>query len=121
MLSRVGQLGPHVLCGDFNVFQKADCSPEQVLNPRRLRPRPISDVARRLRTQWAAILADATSKGWPAPPETTLALRALQVKCAVTARMRASRTTVESPARAFSIVFVRDAARLGLSRAWDGA
>jgi endonuclease/exonuclease/phosphatase family metal-dependent hydrolase len=47
--------GPHVLVGDFNVFQKADCSP----------------------AQWAAILADADSKGWPHPPERSAALDAL--------------------------------------------
>ena len=55
MLARTASLGPHVLCGDFNVFQRADCSP----------------------AQWAAILADAASKGWPAPPEATAALDAL--------------------------------------------
>ena len=55
MLVLASRLGPHVLCGDFNAFQQADCSP----------------------ASWAAILADAAGKGWPAPSETTAALGAL--------------------------------------------
>eukprot|EP00286_Rhodomonas_abbreviata_P026964 CAMPEP_0181298152 /NCGR_PEP_ID=MMETSP1101-20121128/5630_1 /TAXON_ID=46948 /ORGANISM="Rhodomonas abbreviata, Strain Caron Lab Isolate" /LENGTH=419 /DNA_ID=CAMNT_0023403155 /DNA_START=151 /DNA_END=1410 /DNA_ORIENTATION=- len=53
MLPLAEAAGPHVLCGDFNVFQRADCSEEQ----------------------WQAILDDATGKGWSAPPETTAAIQ----------------------------------------------
>ena len=56
MLALAARQGPHLLLGDLNVFQRADCSP----------------------AQWAAILADATGKGWPAPPETTAAVGALR-------------------------------------------
>mmetsp|Transcript_2988 Transcript_2988/g.6993 ORF Transcript_2988/g.6993 Transcript_2988/m.6993 type:complete len:412 (-) Transcript_2988:209-1444(-) len=53
MLPLAERAGPHVLCGDFNVFQKADCAAEQ----------------------WQAILDDAAGKGWGAPPETTAAIQ----------------------------------------------
>ena len=49
MLLFAEQFGPQILCGDFNSFARADCD----------------DV------QWQRIVDDATSKGWPAPPETT--------------------------------------------------
>eukprot|EP00290_Baffinella_frigidus_P029190 CAMPEP_0180225448 /NCGR_PEP_ID=MMETSP0987-20121128/22705_1 /TAXON_ID=697907 /ORGANISM="non described non described, Strain CCMP2293" /LENGTH=442 /DNA_ID=CAMNT_0022188515 /DNA_START=405 /DNA_END=1733 /DNA_ORIENTATION=+ len=51
----VADAGPHMLVGDFNVFQKADCSD----------------------AQWGAIIADADSKGWSHPPERTSALDSL--------------------------------------------
>jgi exonuclease III len=46
------KLGPHVFCGDFNVFQKSDCSKDN----------------------WDKIVYDAESKGWTPPPETTEAI-----------------------------------------------
>eukprot|EP00281_Chroomonas_sp_CCMP1168_P024224 CAMPEP_0206237118 /NCGR_PEP_ID=MMETSP0047_2-20121206/14090_1 /ASSEMBLY_ACC=CAM_ASM_000192 /TAXON_ID=195065 /ORGANISM="Chroomonas mesostigmatica_cf, Strain CCMP1168" /LENGTH=386 /DNA_ID=CAMNT_0053661523 /DNA_START=157 /DNA_END=1317 /DNA_ORIENTATION=- len=57
MLAHTKGLGGHVFCGDFNVFQKSDCSDEN----------------------WNAIVADAEGKGWPAPPETTAAIKELSV------------------------------------------
>lgn len=55
MLPLAAAAGPHVLCGDLNVFQRADCAAEQ----------------------WQAILDDAAGKGWGAPPETTAAIQEL--------------------------------------------
>lgn len=48
-------LGPHILAGDFNVFQRSDCSDEA----------------------WGKIVGDAESKGWTPPPETTKAINKL--------------------------------------------
>jgi endonuclease/exonuclease/phosphatase family metal-dependent hydrolase len=46
---------PHLICGDFNTFQKSDCS----------------------RKAWKAILQLYEARGWPAPPERSLVLDAL--------------------------------------------
>ncbi len=54
---RAQNVGPHVFCGDFNVFQKSDCSKEN----------------------WDKIVQDAESKGWTAPPETTEAIHQLKL------------------------------------------
>lgn len=55
ILTRTGKLQGHVFVGDFNVFQRSDCSDEN----------------------WGAIVADAESKGWAPPPETTEAIQEL--------------------------------------------
>lgn len=55
LLGTTTRLGPHILCGDFNVFQRSDCSDEI----------------------WGKIVADAEGKGWTPPPETTDAINHL--------------------------------------------
>eukprot|EP00960_Hanusia_phi_P037656 753049-Hanusia_phi.AAC.2 len=58
MMSSMQDIGPHILCGDFNAFQRSDCSEEQ----------------------WNKILDDAKSKGWTPPPETTQAVSDMQTR-----------------------------------------
>lgn len=48
MLSFANSFGDHIMCGDFNAFQRSDCTEEQ----------------------WQKILDDAASKNWTPPPET---------------------------------------------------
>merc|ERR1719163_508855 len=48
MLQVANAVGDHILCGDFNAFQRSDCTEEQ----------------------WQKILDDAASKNWTPPAET---------------------------------------------------
>lgn len=48
MLKYANAVGEHIMCGDFNAFQRSDCTEEQ----------------------WQMILDDASSKNWTPPPET---------------------------------------------------
>jgi endonuclease/exonuclease/phosphatase family metal-dependent hydrolase len=48
MLQVANAVGDHIICGDFNAFQRSDCSEEQ----------------------WQKILDDAASKNWTPPAET---------------------------------------------------
>jgi endonuclease/exonuclease/phosphatase family metal-dependent hydrolase len=48
MLGYADAVGDHIMCGDFNAFQRSDCSEEQ----------------------WQKILDDAASKNWTPPAET---------------------------------------------------
>jgi len=52
MLPFAEAAGPHFLCGDFNMFQRTDCTPEQ----------------------WDAICNDADTRGWERPPDITEAM-----------------------------------------------
>lgn len=48
MLGYANAVGEHIMCGDFNAFQRSDCTEEQ----------------------WQKIIDDANSKNWSPPPET---------------------------------------------------
>jgi endonuclease/exonuclease/phosphatase family metal-dependent hydrolase len=48
MLAHANAVGEHIMCGDFNAFQRSDCTDEH----------------------WQKILDDAASKNWTPPPET---------------------------------------------------
>mmetsp|Transcript_31307 Transcript_31307/g.61139 ORF Transcript_31307/g.61139 Transcript_31307/m.61139 type:complete len:404 (-) Transcript_31307:145-1356(-) len=75
IMQLAGQLPPHVFAGDFNVFRKADCSPEN----------------------WRLILDDADSKGWPHPPEDSEALKDLEGAGYSDAFYRSANHTSRSP------------------------